>query len=462
VPKNSTANLRIDHEVCVVSHLDEDLLAEYALHPDGALGSEAETHLAECSECTVRLNGIRAFYDALAMPDVWPEAGARGQDTRGAQLLAIAARIQEEYVNAAAGLAPFLGNAVAFIRERVERRDEYRTAGAVRVLAEAANAACEREPIHARNLADAAVAIADALPAEDYPADSIRALRGLAWKERANALRYLAEYGAALDALEHAEREFEHFGARSFEAASVAYIRAVILTYTDRLDEATQQADLSASIFNEYGDTERAMRARSVQAGVLFYRHEYRAAAAIFEELLAFAESRKDVVEMARQSCNAAACMIELGDANGAGSRLDYAKETYVSLGMFTEVAAADWKLGVVSRIAGKLEESVSLLRAAKESCESFGMADEAANASLDLMESLLLLGREREIPSLCSEVMRYYRRAGKVQQALTAAAYLRAAASAGTIRVDSVRYVRRFVDALDRQPELVFAPPPA
>jgi len=445
-----------------MSHLDDDALAEYALIPDGApSGSEGAAHLAECSECMVRLNAMRAFYDALATPQVWLEGDQSDTAAREEQLLAFATRAQEEYLTATAKLAPLLTNAVAFVRERVELKDDYRTSGAIRVLAEAANATCEREPIHARNLADAAVAVADALPDGAYPEDTIRALRGLAWKERANALRYLAEYDAALEALTHAEHEFEHFGTRSFEFASLAYIRAVILTYTDRLDEATQQAALSASIFKDYGDTDRAMRARSVQAGVLFYRHEYRAAAAIFEELRAFAESRNDAVETSRQAFNSASCWIELGDAERAKFLLTSAKEVYEALGMQTEVIAADWKLAVVARLTGNVDQSISQLRAVKQACESSGMADEAANASLDLMESLLVLGRESEIASLCSDVMRYYRRAGKVRQALTAMAFLKQAATTGTIRIETVKHVRRFVEVLDRQPELLFVPLP-
>jgi len=445
-----------------VSHLDEDALAEYALTPDGApAGSEGAAHLSECSECTVRLNGMRAFYDALATPQVWLEGEHVSTVAREEQLLAFAARVQEEYLTAAASLAALLGSAVAFVRERVERKNEYRTAGAVRVLAEAANAACEREPIHARNLADAAVAIADSLPTEEYPADTIRALRGLAWKERANALRYLAEYDAALEALDHAEREFENFGTHSFEFASLAYIRAVILTYTDRLDEATQQAALSASTFKDYGDVARAMRARSVQAGVLFYRHEYRVAAAIFEQLLAYAQSRNDAAETARQSYNAGVCWIEVGEGARADQLLKTAREMYVTLGLQTEVARTDWKLAVVPRLFGQLAESVSGLRTAKEICEHLGMVDEAANVSLDLMESLLLSGQTGEITSLSTDVMRHYRRAGKVRQALTAAAFLKEAAAAGSIRIETVQHVRRFVDALSRQPELLFVPIP-
>ena len=443
-------------------HLDDDALAEYALTTEAsAAASEAAAHLADCSECTMRLNGLRAFYDALTTPHVWQTEDQPETEAREDQLLAFAALMQHEYTAAGDSLQPILTDAVAFVRERVERNEAYRSAGAVRVLAEAANAACEREPIHARNLADASLAIASSLPAGKYPAESLRALRGLAWKERANALRYLGEYDSALDALSHAEEEFEYFGARSFESASVAYIRAVILTYTDRLDEAVKQADLSASIFKEYGDVERAMRARSVQAGVLFYRHEHRAAVAIFEELLEYASSRNDTVEMARQSFNLAACWIELGETADAKSLLTRAKQTYESHGMQTEVIATDWKLGVVARIAGEVERSVTLLRAPKASCESLGLADEAANATLDLMESLLLLGLDRDIASLCSDVMRHYRRAGKVRQALTAVAFLKEAAIAGTIRTQTVKHVRRFVEALEREPELLFVPLP-
>ncbi len=444
-----------------MSHLDEDVLAEYALLPDGPREDpETAAHLAQCAECTVRLNGIRVFLDALASPASWEISGAldtgRGSDE---DLFDFADQAQQEYVDACEALAPLLMNAVAFVRERVDQKAEYRTLGAVRVLAEAANAACEREPIHARNLADAAVVIAEALSAGHYSLDSIRALRGLAWKERANALRYLAEYDAALEALDHAEKEFAHFGSRTFESANLSYIRSVILTYTDRLGEAAQQAALSAAIFTEYGDADRAMRARSVQAGVLYYCRDYRGAVAIFEELLAYAEGKGDRVETARQASNAAACWIELGDGVRAESLLIGARETYQLLGRRTEVAVADWKLGVIPRLAGDLKESVDRLRAAKAACEQLGMADEAANASLDLMESLILMGRTSEISPLCSEVMRYYKRAGKVHQALTAAAFLKEAASAGTIRTETVNHVRRFVEELDRRPELVFVP---
>ncbi|HXH39272.1 MAG TPA: hypothetical protein VNN08_11645 [Thermoanaerobaculia bacterium] len=422
VPAANAARQPAVSHLDVRHHLDEETLAGCALLAAETSGDEeAFAHLGECAECTVRLNGIRALYHAITFHDSWEAGHARKE-----QLLAVAARAQQEYLQARAALSSVVANQVTFIRERVEAKDEFRTSGAVRVLAEAANAICEREPIHARNLAVAAVAIAGSLPEGAYPPVAICALRGLAWKELANALRRLADYGGALEALDHAAGEFEHFGTHAFELATLAMQRSVVLTSAGRLEEATQEAAKSAAIFAEYGDAARAARARSMEASLLYDRGQYGAAAAMFEALMASAKANDDDVETARQAFNVAACSIELGDGARAEELLAGAKETYRARGMDAEVARTDWGLGVAARVSGRVEESVSLLRAAKVSVESFGTAHEAATISLDLIESLLLLGRRREIASLCSDVKRHYRRAGKVLPALTAADFLK------------------------------------
>ncbi|MGH9422085.1 MAG: hypothetical protein ACRD3J_19055, partial [Thermoanaerobaculia bacterium] len=375
-------------------------------------------------------------------------------------VLAYAARSKEEYADARAALGAILKDPVAFVRARVERQQQYRTGGAVRVLAEAANGMCERNPIHARNLADAAVAIAGQIPEASYPPDAVRLLRSLAWKERANAMRVLAEYAAALDALDHAEREIVHLGRQTYEFASLAYIRAVVLTYMDRLHEATVKAAESAEIFAAYGDSRWWARARSIEAGVLFYRMEFADAARAFEQLVAFAVDKNDEIEGARQSYNLAACYLELGDAAHAGPLLFDTRRCYLQHDMRTEVLRTDWKIGVLSRVGGRFEESIVQFRATRRTAEVLSLPSEVARITLDLIESLLVIGQTREVPALCADVIRYFRRAGQLRQALTAAAFLREAATAGTIRVATVQHVRRFVQDLERQPQLIFLPP--
>jgi hypothetical protein len=446
-----------------MNHPDDDMVADYVLSGgrDGDKFSGIGDHLKECKECDIRFRSTVAFFEALTTQEVWQAADSPfGIVAEERSVLQFAARCQQEYVEARAALAPLLDDAVAFIRERFERNPDYLTAGAVRVLSEAANSACERNPLHARNLAEAAVAIAEQLSSDDYPRETIHAMRGLAWKECANALRFLAEYPAALDAVDRAEREFSRQGPGAYEMASLAYIRAVVFTYTDRLDDATRQAEESARISAAYRDTAAWMRARSVEAGVLFYRREFARAADAFAQLRAYADSNDDSVEMARHSYHIATCFLELGDAAAAMPLLLEARKTFAERNVSTDLIAVDWKLGVLARVAGRFETSVTQLRATITAAEELALPEEAAHIALDLIESLILLGRNRELSRLCSEVMRYFRRSGKLRQALTAAAFLKEAAARGEIRVETVRHVRSFVQRLERQPELLFAAP--
>ncbi len=446
-----------------MSHIHEDLLAEYILSGGGDVQESGAIalHLTECEECQTQFRRMTTFLEALTAPGVWDatESEAGTTDRKGT-VLEFAARCQQEYDEARVAFGPLLADAVGFILERAERHPEYRTTGAVRVLSEAANAACERNPLHARNLAGVAVAIADQLSTADYPADTVHTLRGLAWKERANALRFLAEYPAALDALDHAERELSGLGRNAFELGNIAYIRASVLMYMDRLDEATRQAAESARLFAAHGDTQGWMRARAVEAGVLSYRREFAQAAAAFEQLRAYAESNDDAIGLARHSYNLATCFLELADATHATPLLLDARRIFEERGMRTELVRTDWMLGVLSRVKGQFEESIVQFRTVRKASEKLALPEEAAHITLDLIESLLLVNKTGEIASLCSEVMRYFRRSGRLRQALTAAAFLKEAAAQGSIRVETVQHVRSFVQRLDRQPDLLFVPP--
>jgi hypothetical protein len=135
-------------------------------------------------------------------------------------------------------------------------------------------------------------------------------------------------------------------------------------------------------------------------------------------------------------------------------------RQTFEEEGARTWLVRTDWMLAIQARVAGRFEQSIPQLRAARKTSEDLALSEEAAHITLDLIESLLLVGRTREISSLCSEVMRYFRRSGKLRQAMTAAAFLKESATQGSIRVATVQHVRSFVQRLERLPDLLFAPP--
>jgi hypothetical protein len=74
---------------------------------------------------------------------------------------------------------------------------------------------------------------------------------------------------------------------------------------------------------------------------------------------------------------------------------------------------------------------------------ERLGLLDDAALATIDLVESLTIAGQTAEVGRLCSDAMRYTRRAGNRRQALIAAAYdapKEAVATTAEISVETMR----------------------
>lgn len=446
-----------------MTHIDDAALREYAADVHGTLPGRAaiEAHLNVCVRCRTRIGSFDMFLETIASPEAWETAEEVVDAAADRQrLVAFGARVQDEYAEAEAGLAPFLNNALAFLRMRVERRPEYQTAGAVRLLVEAAHASCEREPMHARNIAEAAVALADQLPLAEYPASVLYMLLGLAWKERANAMRFIGEYQEALVSLERSERELQRLPMRSIELGNIAYIRAVVLTYMDRLDEAERFAAESAGLFAAFGNTERWLLSTAAQAAILYYQSDYAAALAIFEQLLKVAEASSDPMETARNSSNVGVCCVQIGNTARAAERLLVAHQIFVELQNKPELARIERWLGVLSRVGGNVTDSVVRLRAARIEFDRLGLLYDAGLATIDLVESLIIAGQTAEVPKLCSEAMRYIRRAGNRRQALIAAAYLKEAADLHQLTLPKVEHVRKFVQRLDARPSLRFEPP--
>ena len=375
------------------------------------------------------------------------------------RLVAFASRVQDEYAEAGATFPLFLNDALAFVHERVERRPEYRTAGAVRLLTESAHVCCERDPMHARNIAEAAVLIADQLPQSEYPASVVHLLRGLAWKERANAMRFIGEYPEALVSLDRSEREFRQLLVPPIELGNTAYIRAMVLTYMDRLDEAERFAVESAEIFAAFGDAERSFLSTCAQATILYYRSDYASALVILECLLKHAEANNDSIETARHYSNVGVCCIQIGNAARAAECLLVAHQIYWGLQNELELARIERWLGVLSRVRGNVPDSIARLRRARAEFERLGLLDDAALATIDLVESLFVFGNTSEVAKLCSEAMRYIRRSGNRRQALVAASYLKEAADLHQLTLPKVEHVRKFVQQLEARPSLRFEP---
>ncbi|HYC87565.1 MAG TPA: tetratricopeptide repeat protein [Thermoanaerobaculia bacterium] len=424
------------------------------------LPPQRSEHAETCADCARRVGESRAFEEMLAHAETWVVVDEIETARRSSPLQDLDDRLRREDAEAERLLGRLAASPYRFLWAILNvRKRRFRTGGVVRFLNRAAHDACERDPLHARNLADAAIAVAEALPDDLYPASGVEHLRGVAYKERANACRYLGEFDAALAALDRAERSFRRVLTPDLHLAIVDHVRATVLMKAERQDEAMRCALRAAAVFERCGETARWAQAQFVIGGIHFCEGRYEAARSAFADVLAAHLEDRDPV-VARVQYDVGICELELGQLDQASVRLIQALAMFQQLDLPTEVVRTSWSLGRLAVLAGNAAEGTRRLVAARVDALRLRMSDDAAKITLDLVQGLLATGQVKEIPRLLTQALRHFRDAGQSAAVLDAAAYLRQAAAARSLTPALIDSVRRFIARAERDAALVFIPP--
>jgi tetratricopeptide (TPR) repeat protein len=143
------------------------------------------------------------------------------------------------------------------------------------------------EPFVCLTLADTAIAISALLQPALFPRNSLHELRGTAWKEQGNALRFLGRLPEALKALDRAETEYRQLPHAGIGLVAIDYVRAYLLYEQEELDRAEELAHRAAGGAQRIGDVERQMRASYLLGEISYERGDITAAAGRFEQVLA-------------------------------------------------------------------------------------------------------------------------------------------------------------------------------
>lgn len=444
------------------AHYDETALQEYLDDPESVADRAAlEMHLALCRTCRALLDELRTFDALLSNDGLWESAGPGGEPPEEIRVMADLLAGEDEQAEQL--LAPLLVSPASFRRANVTTMPAARTAGVVRRLCTESRELRERQPMHALVLADAAIAIADQLPRERYPDPLIDELRGTAWLERANVLRYLGRYPEGLDATDIAARAFSLSRVAPYSLALVDYLRAVIFVETERAAEALRLVRKAARVFRQFGEDDRYVHAKLVEASVLFDQNRYRQARELFLALVRLAKGLGDATTLARLYGNVANCQLRLHELESAEVYFARALSLYEALGLETERIRTRWNIGCLRIAAGDLADGLARLREARREFEALGIRTDAALVTLDLAEALLATGKApaaREAAALCGSIVESFTAVGMTGPALTALAFLREAFETGRATPRLVRHVRDYLETRPDQTGSPFLPP--
>lgn len=452
----------------MVRHPGDELLAEYASGELGADGvAQVEEHLSACAECRSRVDEVRAFERLITNPESWIDVGSPPEALPEAirKLSSIAARNRREDEAADTKLSPLIDRFLneqsgKFLWADLASRPEYHTGGVVRKLAQAADQAQYAAPLRALLLAETASAIVGMLSMTVYSEIEIAALRGLAWKQQANANRQLGRLKAAVEALDRAERAYRQLPRPELDLASVIFIRATVYYEQQNHEEAADHAKRSSAVFEALGQTEQYLAARFLEGAIALDQEEVGRAQPIFDLIHAHGEATGSDAWIARTALALGHCHCERQGFALASHYFHHAERAFQRMGNLEGAIRSRWGLAILTQREGQYRTAMSRLRDVRAEFVALGDLTYAALVTLDIMETLLALGQTREVRRTAGNVVELFKEAGIVSGAITAADYLKQAALTQNVSPSLIDYIRRYLRRVDLQPDLAFMPP--
>lgn len=440
-------------------HLTDAELAQYAIDPDSLPAERrqyVEKELSVCAECRTSVDffAVIRAEDLLELEPAPPSADD--------PMLAYLKRIAEEDEEADEVIAQegLFASPMKTAWMNLERNKRLLNGGVVRRLVAHANSVCQDEPLDALTFAECAISIAETLPDDTYPWKAIFELRATAWKERANAFMVRGNYPAALESLDHAERAYRHLKSNSFGLATVALVRASVLYEQGVLDDAARWAEKAEHGFAHLGEEDRRMRAVFLRGSVRHQAGDIGNALLLFRQVLDYGEAINNQRWLARAAYAIGNCEIDVRNLADASMHFHRALVIFRAIGPEWDRLATEWGLARVVLYGGNHNEGILRLRHVASGYEQRSMLSDGALVWLDIVEALLALGETKQVAEIATRLARIFRQAGMITGTLTAAAYLKEAATAGKLTQNDVKAVRTYLNRARRQPLLAFERP--
>lgn len=441
-----------------MSHYTEDELSAYALRPDAIDDREGvEQHVAACGDCRNTLDVIEAFDVALHDPLPWEMSESIPVRREAPPALLDHARaIAAADARARELVMPLVDSVIRFRAARIDDDRRFHTLAVIRLLCKVANGMHERQPQFGLVLADTALNIADKLPANLQEQSAWYV--GTAWKERANALRYLGRFKEADEALDRAEEAFESDDhVEPFDLAIVQYVRATLYCQMERFEEAVSLGQSAAETFHLYGDTRRYLSALLVEGLGYYSANRDHESVQIMERVATLARSARETDLLGRALLNAANSYTRLRDYGKATAYYADAISVMDDLDLPTESARLKWAMGALNIEQGEYESGIKGLDRSRIQLQQLGMSNDAALATLDLVAGLLAAEQPERVPELCRAITLTFSSEGMMRNAKKALAYLTEAVTSGDATPEAVRHVRAFLDQLPEHPHEEF-----
>ena len=446
----------------VERHYDDETLI-------GLLGSNLDPmrdpHLSVCSSCSDNLESYRAIAETLGHDAAWDLRDLRQEPAPEtmSRLREVSSVLAAEEEIAEAAVARLLEQPRSSWPATIADTPDLQTPSAVKALVGASETSIDRDPAEALAIALLATRAAELLSAGGHDKESIFRATGAAWRQHAYASFYVGEYPAASESVSKARLAFESCTISDYDLARLSIVRGLILASQERHEEARAEARHATTVFEAFGDRSRAAAAMVAEAFSYLHQLRYPEALQILKAIEEGYSAEIDNSSRANVALNLGICYSELGRVPEAFDHYSMAAAIYDEIGNLSEAARVRHNVACLLAAQGRLSDAKARFRSLRMEYRRLGIASGAVAADLDLAELLLAENEHDEAEALCAAAVEQFRGIGlsETTQGLTALTYLREAAAQRRATPQAARHVRRYIERLPEEPQLLFAPPP-
>lgn len=285
-------------------------------------------------------------------------------------------------------------------------------------------------------------------------------LQGEAWKEHANALAGRGRLPESIEAVETARDILKDAVEKGVLLARLDLVEAQIRIRRQEYDEAIPLTESAARTLLEYGDDDGYMTARMTEAWVKWRKGDSDGAMAVWRDLDRIATEQKNDPLRGRIYCNMGVFEVRHGKIKDAVRHLRQALRLLRSARLTREVIRVRWTLAEAEALNGNVNAAISELFKVRAEFLRIGAVLDAANASVMVVDYLIVAGRTRDVAPLAREMVLTFQEAGLTRNALEALSYLRSRADIERVSRDDTQAVLRYFDDLPQQPLTEFMPP--
>ena len=228
--------------------------------------------------------------------------------------------------------------------------------------------------------------------------------------------------------------------------------------HADALDRIRQAAD----VLRLHGDREAYVQAKMSEAWMQWDAGNRTAAAAVWRVTAQDADQRGDSLLLALLDMRIAAFRLQHGSAEEAALRFVVAREVFETAGMPSEVIRALWGLAEANVARGLLHEAISDYYKVQGMLLADGDVVDAAVASTEILELLLLAGRYDRVPPAADLLIGTFSGAGLPWNPMRAWSFIRRRARDGELTREDLAHVRAYFECLPLRPNAPFDVPEA